>query len=349
MMIRAALRDLQARRRRFLVAILGAGLVLALGMIMSGLTASFHNEAARTVALAGADTWVVSDGAAGPFTTSVLIDDSALAAVRSSVGVQEAEPILITRQAVVATGEPVFSILIGVQPGKMGAPRPTHGAPLAMPGEAVVDSRLDVRVGDTVAVAGRPFTVSGTVRSSLFAAAPVVYVAIEEARALGLEGAPLSSGVLVRGTLLEVPDGLQQLSPTQAIADAMEPLKSASSTIALVRTLLWLVAALVVGSVLYLNAIERTRDMAVFKATGTSAGSIALGLAVQAAVVALLAAAVAAASATALAPRFPMSVELSARLYLMLPMVALAVSLVGAVSGMRRALVVPPALAFGAL
>lgn len=259
MMIRAALRDLQARRRRFLVrdprcpAGAGAG--------------NDHERAHRQLPqrgcahrrACGRRPWVVSDGA-GPFTTSVLIDDSALAAVRSSAGVQEAEPILITRQAVVATGEPVFSILIGVQPGKMGAPRPTHGAPLAMPGEAVVDSRLDVRVGDTVAVAGRPFTVSGTVRSSLFTAAPrVVYVLSDRGRrerwAWKVRRCHRGSWFAARCWRCPT-DGLQQMSPTQAIADAMEPLKSASSTIALVRTLLWLVATLVVGSVLYLNAIK---------------------------------------------------------------------------------------------
>ena len=103
-----------------------------------------------------------------------------------------------------------------------------------------------------------------------------------------------------------------------------------------------------VGSVLYLNALERTRDMAVFKATGTSGRSIAAGLAVQAGVVALLAGAVAAVIATLLVPRFPMAVELSTRTYVMLPIVALSVALLGAVGGLRRALTVPPALAFGA-
>ncbi|MGB8861633.1 MAG: ABC transporter permease [Ilumatobacteraceae bacterium] len=348
MMIRAALRDLQARRRRFFVAIVGAGLVLALGMIMSGLTASFHNEAQRTVELAGADAWVVSSAAAGPFTTPSLLDAAAIDAVRSINGVDEAEPILISRQALITTGDPLFSILIGVQPGRLGAPRPTEGAALSAPGQAVVDNRLGVEVGSTIKVAGQPFVVAGTVRSSLFAATPAVYVSIDEARALGLEGAQLSSAVLVRGELEEVPAGMKSMSPSGAIADAMEPLKSASSTIALVRTLLWLVAALVVGSVLYLNALERTRDMAVFKAVGTGAGSIAVGLAAQAVVVALLAAAVAAGLATLLAPVFPLPVELSPAVYLLLPAVALVVSMIGALGGMHRAVVVPPALAFGA-
>jgi putative ABC transport system permease protein len=348
MMIRAALRDLQHRRRRFLVAVLGAGLVLAMSMIMSGLSDSFQNEAEHTVRLAGADGWVVAAGSAGPFTTSSLIDDTAVTTMRAAEGVLTAEPILISRQAVVTSGDPVFSILIGVHPGHLGSPQPDAGSPLAKPGEAVVDSRLDVDPGDTIRIGGEQFTVSGTVRSSLFAATPVAYVSIDEARRLGLEGAPLSSAVLVRGSPRLMPPGLTMMTPSEAVADAMEPLKSARGTIAMVRTLLWLVAALIVGSVLYLNALERMRDMAVFKAVGASSWSLAVGLAVQAAIVALLAAAVAAALATLLAPVFPMPVDLSPSLFLMLPAVALTISLMGAAGGMRRSVAVPPALAFGA-
>ncbi len=193
-----------------------------------------------------------------------------------------------------------------------------------------------------------PFTVVGKVRSSLLASTHVVYVSLEEARRLSVDGAALSTAVLISGTMTSVPDGLRSMSPAEAIADAMEPLKAPSGTIAMVRTLLWLVAGLVIGSVLYVSALERTRDMAVFKAVGTSSRSIAAGLAMQAVVIAAFSTMIAALLAALLAPVFPMTVELSTRLYLLLPVVAVAVALVGSLGGMRRALVVPPALAFGA-
>ena len=244
MMIRAALRDLQFRRRRFFVAILGAALVLALGMIMSGLSDSFGNEARRTVGLVDADTWVVASGAPGPFTTATFIDDSSLAAVRATSGVTEAEPILVTRQAVTTTGSPVFSSLIGVEVGEFGAPFPAKGKPLSKPAEVIVDVRLHAPVGSTITISGQRFTVAGIVRSSMFAGSPNVYVAIDEARRLGLGGAPLSSAVLVRGHLTTIPDGLKTMTPGEVVADALQPLKSADQTISFIRTLLWLVAAL---------------------------------------------------------------------------------------------------------
>ena len=56
------------------------------------------------------------------------------------------------------------------------------------------------------------------------------------------------------------------------------------------RIMLWIVAACIIASVLYLQAMERTRDFAVFKATGTSTMAIGMGLALQAVVLSLAAA-----------------------------------------------------------
>ena len=53
-----------------------------------------------------------------------------------------------------------------------------------------------------------------------------------------------------------------------AVADLLRPLKVAVNSITIVAILLWVVAALIVGSVIYLSALERLRDFAVFKAIG---------------------------------------------------------------------------------
>lgn len=345
MMLRAALRDMQWRHRRFLMATVAAGLVLALGLVTSGLTASFRHEAHRTVALARAETWVVAAGAAGPYTTTLLLDDDAVEAVRSVS--DEAAPVLVTRQSVTRGAAPTFTIVVGVQPGALGAPTPGRGRGLVASGEIVLDRRIGAAVGDTVEVAGRPFTVVGTVRSTLFAATPAGYVTLDDARALSVDGAPLASAVLVRGALGALPPDLRAMSPAAAVDDALEPLRSANGTIAMMRSLLWLVAALVVGILLYIQVLDRTRDIAVFKATGSSTSAIAAGLVLQAATVAAGASLVAAVLATLLAPRFPMPAEITPSAYATLPVVALVLALVGAAAGLRRAATVPPASAFG--
>jgi putative ABC transport system permease protein len=110
---------------------------------------------------------------------------------------------------------------------------------------------------------------------------------------------------------------------------------------------LWLVAAIIVGSVIYLSATERNRDFAVFKATGSSNAAIAGGLIAQAVVLTLTAAALAAVLAAVLAPTFPIRVVISPLTYLALPVVAVIIGIVASLAGVRRVTSVDPALAFG--
>jgi len=68
------LRDLQWRRRRFIIAIVAAGLAFALSLIMSGTLHHLRQEGVRTVNLYEADAWVVADGVTGPFTSASYLD-----------------------------------------------------------------------------------------------------------------------------------------------------------------------------------------------------------------------------------------------------------------------------------
>jgi putative ABC transport system permease protein len=114
-----------------------------------------------------------------------------------------------------------------------------------------------------------------------------------------------------------------------------------------VAILLWIVAVLIVGSVVYLSALERLRDFAVFKAIGTTTRAILGGLALQALVVALLAALLGVGLAQLLGPLFPMIVAVPVGAYLALPVVAIVIGLLASLAGLRRVVKVDPALAFG--
>ncbi len=111
--------------------------------------------------------------------------------------------------------------------------------------------------------------------------------------------------------------------------------------------LLWIVAVLIVGSVVYLSALERVRDFAVFKAIGTPTRSILAGLALQALIVSLLAAVVGVILSKLLAPLFPMVVAVPSLAYVLLPVVAIVIGLLASLAGLRRVVAIDPALAFG--
>jgi putative ABC transport system permease protein len=127
----------------------------------------------------------------------------------------------------------------------------------------------------------------------------------------------------------------------------MRPVKVAVSSIAIMAKLLWVVAVLIVGAMVYLSALERLRDFAVFKAIGVPTRSILAGLALQAIIVTLLAAVLGVLFSLLLGPLFPMTVVVPISAYLALPLVAIAVGLLASGAGFRRAVAVDPALAFG--
>jgi putative ABC transport system permease protein len=85
----------------------------------------------------------------------------------------------------------------------------------------------------------------------------------------------------------------------------------------------------------------------VFKATGSSDGQLMVTLAIQAIVISVAAAAVAVILATLLSPLFPILVIIPLWAVLLLPLLAIALGLLASTAGLRRAVGVDPALAFG--
>ena len=187
-------------------------------------------------------------------------------------------------------------------------------------------------------------TVSG---QRLYAGLPVVYIPLEDAQSMAAFGQPVATAFLYPAPPTTVPAGLKTMSNSEVKTDVLRPLQDAMSSIAFVRVLLWIVAATIIGSLLYLQATERTRDFAVFKATGTSTVDIGAGLALQAVVLSLAAAVLAALLATVLAPLFPMPVEIPTSAFLLLPIVTVTVGLLASLIALRRTATVQPALAFG--
>jgi putative ABC transport system permease protein len=102
-----------------------------------------------------------------------------------------------------------------------------------------------------------------------------------------------------------------------------------------------------VGSVIYLSALERLRDFAVYKAIGVPTSSIAAGLGLQAIIVALAAVVVGVVLSALLGPIFPMQVIVPAYAYVLLPVIAVVFGLIASGTGLHRAVSVDPATAFG--
>ena len=347
-MLVAALRDLQWRRRRFIITAAGTALVFAMSLLLSGLATAFKDEAGAWIRSTGADRLVVDSGQAGPLTGFKPIPATRVTDMAAVPGVAKASGFIKANSTVKRHGVTDVNVF-GVEPTGLGWPALRAGSLPSASGEAVVDSSLGLHVGDKVDLVGSPLTVTGTASgSTLNGGIPNVYLTLSDAQRIFLGGLPAVTMVLVRGTPAgALPDGLVGYDAHQALADVLRPLGPAAHSIDLIRVLLWLVAACIIGSIVYLTALERTRDFAVFKAVGTSAAAIGAGLALQAVILALVSAVLATVLAQLLAPLFPLPVTVPLSAFLLLPVVAVAVGLVASLVGLRRTVRVSPSVAFG--
>jgi putative ABC transport system permease protein len=340
------LRDLQWRRRRFLVTVLATGLVFALALLMAGVKASFDNEIDRTVTSFHVDSWLVARGSIGPFTAPAGFPAARVEAIRRAPGVRRADPIAVVG-ATTRTPSTRSVNVVGVVPGGVGAPRGDGSRALAR-GEAVVDDSLGLSLGDTVELSGRRYRVGALTHGlTYFAGSPTVKLSLGEAQKLRFAGRPLATAVLTQGRPSVVPRDFSAVNNREVATDLERPIREAKQTISLIRSLLWLVAAGIIGAVLYLSVLERTVDFAALKAIGVSTRSLVGALLLQALALALVSVVVAIGMEVAIAPMVAMSVEVPAASYVALTAVALIAGGLTSMVALRRAVRVDPALAFG--
>ena len=342
-----SIRDLQFRRRRFSIAVAATALVFAMTLLMAGVSASLHNEPRRITDVIGADSWIVAKGTSGPFTAATVVPADAAAAIAAAPGVETADPLVILHSAM---REPVDRDVnvIGYRIGGLGAPPLSAGRRPRAPGEVVADSLLGLELGDGLAAGGQQFEVVGIGDGiTYYFGTATIFVPLEDAQAMGFSGKPLATTIVTRGRASSPPQGLDALGPAEVRADLERPLASGTQSIDFISVLLWFTAAGIIGSIIYLSALDRTRDFAVLKATGAPNRALMIGLALQAIVLSVASAALAIVLAQVLAPAFPFSVEIPLRSYVYLFLIAASVGLVASLAGLRRAVGVDPALAFG--
>ena len=339
--------DLVFRRRRFVIAVLVTALVFGMALLFDGMKRAVQNEVPRTVEMFGADAWVVPDGVTGPFTTTSVFPSTVADEVAAAPGVERASPVVLSR-AVAHVDPDTDTNVIGSRPGAIDPPI-EEGRAVRRSGEAVVDKSLKLSVGDDLRLGGETFEVVGIGDGLRYNfGAPTALVTLRDAQALSFEGNDFVMAVPVAGRVDALPDGFITLTNDDVIEDLRRITKPGVQTIDLVSILLWIVAIGIIGSVVYLNALERTRDFAVLKATGSPNRTIVGGLAIQSLFLSIIAAVLAIGVALLVGLALPFPAEMEAASYVQMFGIAIVVGLVASLIGARRALTTDPALAFGA-
>jgi len=337
-MILAALRDLQWRWKRFAIAIAATALVFSMSLVMSGLAESFPLEVDHLLASFGGSSYLAPKGEVGPFTSASIVPTKEA---------PRAAPMLFWAAALRVKGEPRQAALFGLPPRW---PIPVeHGTGRRRAGQIVVDDSLGLGVGSALHLGATDYRVVGTMHQrTLFGGQPLVIFTIHDAQARLAGGADITRAFIDRaGPDAPAPAGLTRFSRAETAADLLRPVQSAGQSITFVKLLLWLVAICIIGSVVFLSALERSRDFAVFKATGVKGWQMGLGLALQAIVLAVVASIVAIGIASLLAPLFPMPVSIPTSAAVSLPFLAIAIGLLASLAGLRKTMTADPVEAFG--
>jgi putative ABC transport system permease protein len=340
-------RDLQFRWRRFLVAVLVTALVFGIALVFDGVNRSIRNEPGRLVDVFGADVWVVADGASGPFTTTEVISTDVADELHGTAGIEQADPVVVSRTTLDLDDETDVN-LIGYVPGGLGTPDVVEGRNAEVPGEVIIGSAVDLEVGDTFELGDQEMEVVGRAEGlRFFFGVPSIFAPIENVQDVIFGGQPLAMAVAVLGDPETVPDGTALRTNEQAEDDLKRVSESGAQTINFVNLLLWLITAGIIGSVIFLAALERVRDFAVLGAVGAPKREIVGSLVLEAIVLSFLSAALAIPLAFVVSLGLPFPAEITALAMLKLFGVALAVGLLASLAGVRRALTTDPALAFG--
>jgi putative ABC transport system permease protein len=341
-------RDLQFRARRFVIAVIVTSMVFGIALAIDGMRRSVQQETPAIVALFGADQWIVARGATGPFTTTRVLGDAAANAVRQAPGVKRADPVVLSR-TVIAADPAKDANLVGHVLGGLGSPPISEGRAAKRSGEAVLSPAVSASVGERLVVGGKSFRVVGkTDEGRYYFGVPTVFVSLHDAQDIVFKGQPLAMGVAVQGRS-RAPAGTTVLTNAQVESDLNRPLAGGVQSIVVTAVLLWLIAAGIIGLIVYLSAIERTRDFAVFKATGAPTRVIVGGLMLQAVMVALVAAVLAIGVSKLVGLGLPFPSKLGAAGILQLVAISLAVGVLASLAGVRRALTTDPAVAFGGM
>ena len=139
-----ALRDLQWRRRRFVIAVIGTGVVFAMTLVLTGLANGFRFEARHTVDSLGIDTYLIKAGAVGPFLGAAMFPVAEAQAVGRVPGVESAIPLVFAQEALQDRGSSQNVNVFGMPEYGPGMPTMAAGRAPSSPGEVAISKTLDL-------------------------------------------------------------------------------------------------------------------------------------------------------------------------------------------------------------
>lgn len=341
--------DFRSRLTRFMIIGLGMALVMAVTLLLAAFSEGFRLRSERLVDVFGADRYIVASGSSGPMTATTPLPMSLVDELAGRDGVSPRALFLIPT-AILTDGSPQGVVVVGSNGDEPGF-RLIDGRRVEAAGEAVVDEEIiDLAVGDRFTLAGDEFTVVGQSEHTTWDIANAgVFIDRQQALDLFAGGNDVTTAIAIDGDadIGALPGGVEVQTRADGFDDVLSRTAAAKRSIDSFTITLWALAIVIVGAVLYLAAVERIRDFAIFKATGASDLDLVLGLALQAALVGAIAGVFSIGLAHIMKPVYPGLLSLPLRIAWPVVPVAVVIAVLSSVVGVRRAIRVDPSQAFG--
>lgn len=328
-----ALAALRPRTARALLAVLGTAGAALLVLVLLGARRSLESGVRAVAGSPAVDIWLAPKGNDNIVRASGSLSDDDAGRAAAVPGVARADPL--TRGFVtVATQPPAPSrrltlLALGVRgPGGLGGPlRLVSGRRPAGPDEVTLDRaaahRLDVRTGSRLTVADRDAVVVGLTRDTNLLATQLLFFDLSPEEGLlpvsyvAIQLAPRTDPVtVVRDIERAVPRATVLPRDAFVAASQREVSSGFAPLLVLVSSMGLVVAAVLVALLLQGLVEDRRGDVAVLRALGAPAGTLALVIGLHAVLLAAggaLAGSVLAPLLAALLDRFAPTVQLAPR------------------------------------
>lgn len=284
-MLKWAIRELLFSPQQLFANIAAVAGAFALVLFFEGIFAGESRQIVAMIDHTEADVWVMQKGVGNMHMATSFVADWKIDRVKNVKGVKKVTPILYLSSAIEAGGSNWFSFVVGLEAGdpRAGPWKHAGGAQLPAAGTAIVPdifaSDAGLKIGDTVRIIGRDFTISGFSSETFSMANSVTYVTLAD-----LADAMSSLGI-VSYMLVDADAGVAPQELAARIMDEVEGVnvlprddfirRDYSIAYQMGLEIVWMMtviggilAVLLTGFIIYAHIAERERELAMMKALG---------------------------------------------------------------------------------